>query len=164
MINDKQSLCFSLTSSPFPQDTRRPTRFIWCCGFMKHIFHSSYISEPCVAVYGYKTSLIQALQWIRRHLERDLSSLQDPIKQLQQEDSQDVIFVEAEVIFDDWHIQFILPPCLLAQELDPEPPEPLSVVPVLPKWPTRHEVLKEGCCQAWEWAARTYGPDGWCWH
>ena len=45
---------------------------------------------------------IQALlQWIIRHLQRKIQSIQDIINQLSQEEDPNLIFIEAEPIFDN---------------------------------------------------------------
>ena len=68
---------------------------------------------------------IQALQQIIRHLQREIQPIQDIINQLSQEDDPNLIFIEAEPIFDNNEpIQFTLPSALLNQgvELDSQDP------------------------------------------
>ena len=68
---------------------------------------------------------IQALQWIIRHLQHEVQSIQDIINQLSQEDDPNTIFVEAEPLFDHHeHIRFTLPPALLQQEAGPDTHDP----------------------------------------
>ena len=103
-----------------------------------------------------KQGLIWVLQGIIRHLlEHGLSILWDLVEQLSWEDDPDIIFVAAEVNFDDQHVQSNLPPCLLAQELEPEP---------LPRRPTRRELIEDAWHRAQAWADWTYGPNSQCWH
>ena len=62
---------------------------------------------------------IQALQWIIRHLQWEIQSIQDIINHLSQEEDPNLIFIEVEPIFDnDESIQFIFPSTLLQQETD----------------------------------------------
>ena len=60
---------------------------------------------------------IQAHQWIIRHLQHEIHSIQDIINQLRQEEDPNLIIIEVEPIFDnDKPIQFALLPALLDQE------------------------------------------------
>ena len=79
-----------------------------------------------------RQAYIQALHRVIRHWERELTILQGLVEQLRQDDGPEVIFVEAKAIFDDRHVHFVLPPCLLAQELELDAQEHLLIIPIAP--------------------------------
>ena len=81
--------------------------------------HSFLLDHICVAVYmSNNQAHIQALQWIIRHLQHKIQSIQDIINQLSQEEDPNLIFIEAEPIFvdNDKPIRFAFPSALLQQE------------------------------------------------
>ena len=60
------------------------------------------MTHICVAVYmSNNQAYIQALQWIIRQLQWEIHPIQDIIDQLSQEEDPNLIFVEAEPIFDN---------------------------------------------------------------
>ena len=103
---------------------------------------------------------IQALPRVIRHLEIEPIILQGIVEQLTQDKTQDVIFVETDAIFDDWHIHFVFPPHLLAQELKVDALEHLQLIPVTPQ-PNRRQLIAEARQRACKWVKCTYGTDGW---
>ena len=88
--------------------------------------HSFLLNHICVVVYmSNNQAHIQALQWIIRHLQCEIQSIQDIINQLSQEEDPNLIFIEVEPIFDNnEHVQFALPSALLQQEAGPDTQDP----------------------------------------
>ena len=118
-----------------------------------------------VAVYmSNNQAYIQALHWIIRHLQREIQSIQDIVNQLSQEEDPNLIFIEAEPIFDnDKPIQFTLPSALLHQEAKPDTQDPnlgnislIAVVhtPTAPQVLTQQECIATARRRAREWAAQ----------
>ena len=122
------------------------------------------MTDTHVAVYmSNNQAYIQALQWIIRHLQCEIRSIQDIINQLSQEEDLNIILIEAEPIFDnDEPIRFVLPPSLLHQETEPNLQEPnldntsliaVAHAPAAPQALTRHECIVEAHRRVREWAA-----------
>ena len=108
---------------------------------------------------------IQALQWIIRHLQCKIQTIQDIINQLWQEEDPNVIIIEAEPLFfdDDDPIQFKIPPALLQQDTEAILPHPnlgnASIITVTnhPNPPAmQQEQIQEARHRAREWAAEQY--------
>ena len=74
----------------------------------------------CVAVYMSNNQVyIQALQWIRQHLQWEIQAIHNIINQLSQEEDPNLIIIEAEPILgNDEPICFKLPSVLLQQETE----------------------------------------------
>ena len=109
---------------------------------------------------------IQALQWIIRHLQREIEAIQDIINQLRQEEDPNLIIIKAEPIFDEEEpIQFELPPALLQQEtgttiqyhnLDNASRLAITNLPTQSRQLTRWERIEDARRRAREWATEQY--------